>query len=121
MANKTIIETYDDLTGDKINMDIVSDPTITFMVDGVEYEIDLGAKNRDKFYALVEPYTKVARKVGGRRGSRRTGKAAAGRSSIPREQLGAMREWAKKNGYKISERGRISQEVQDAFHAAKGK
>ncbi|MFI5777046.1 Lsr2 family protein [Nocardia sp. NPDC051570] len=121
MAKRTTVETYDDLTGEKIDATIVPDPTITFMLDGAEYEIDLGAKNRDKFLTLLDPYTKAARKAGGRRGERRIGKPSNGRAGLPREQLGAMRDWAKKRGYKVSERGRISQEVQDAFHAAGGK
>jgi hypothetical protein len=28
-----------------------------------------------------------------------------------------MREWARKNGFKVSDRGRLSKEVVDAFHA----
>ncbi|ATL70794.1 histone-like nucleoid-structuring protein Lsr2 [Nocardia terpenica] len=121
MVNRTVVETYDDLTGEKVDSEIVPDPTINFVVDGMEYEIDLGATNRDKFFAGLDPYIKAARKTGRRRGSSRTSKPSHKGAAVPREQLNAMREWAKKHGYKISERGRISQDIQDAFHAAGGK
>src|SRR5438132_855767 len=71
MAKKTVVETYDDLTGEKIDTALVPDPTITFSIDGVDYEIELGAKNRDKFYAMFNPYIQAARKVRGNR-TRRT-------------------------------------------------
>ena len=35
-----------------------------------------------------------------------------------REQLQAIRDWARKAGYGVSERGRISQQIRDAFEAA---
>ena len=68
----------------------------------------------DEFANAMEKWTSVARRVGGRRqsGSARTG------SGADRDQLRKMREWAKENGYNVSSRGRISQEIQDAYHAA---
>ncbi|GAB1688600.1 hypothetical protein KRM28CT15_04030 [Krasilnikovia sp. M28-CT-15] len=41
--------------------------------------------------------------------------AAPARSS--RDQNQAIREWAAKNGYEVSERGRIPSAVVEAFHA----
>jgi len=44
------------------------------------------------------------------------GKAAPVPSN--REQLQAIREWAKAEGYEVSGRGRISRAIQEAFDAA---
>ena len=35
-----------------------------------------------------------------------------------KNQLGAVRAWARENGHKVSDRGRVSQEVLDAYKAA---
>jgi hypothetical protein len=37
---------------------------------------------------------------------------------LDREQTAAIRAWARQNGHEVSERGRISKTVLDAFQAA---
>jgi hypothetical protein len=44
-------------------------------------------------------------------------RAAAAPSRSNREQNQAIREWAVKNGFEVSERGRIPASVVEAFHA----
>ena len=69
---------------------------------------------REVFAQYVGAGTKVARGgvvVGGRAARGRGGAAA------DREQNKAIREWAKKSGYDISDRGRIPQEIVDEYHA----
>lgn len=99
----------DDLTGEEVTD---AGRTVTFAIEGVEYEIDLNEENLAKFHEAMQVYTDHARRVGGRR---RTGGSAAKTDSA---QLDAMRKWGRENGYKVSDRGRVSQEVQDAYHAA---
>jgi hypothetical protein len=41
-----------------------------------------------------------------------------GRATIDREQSSAIRDWARRNGHKVSTRGRIPAEIIEAFHAA---
>ncbi|WP_216893665.1 histone-like nucleoid-structuring protein Lsr2 [Nocardia alni] len=113
MAKKTLVETFDDVSGDRIDTQIVPDPTITFAIDGVEYEIDLGAKNRDKFYAIFEPYVQAARKVGGR--ARRTSAAAPKPSGLSKVEIVKIRDWAQEEGLKVSARGRLPKELVDAY------
>jgi hypothetical protein len=54
----------------------------------------------------------------------RRGRPAGGMSKAPakpkadKDQLQAIREWARQNGHGVSDRGRISQTVRDAFDAA---
>jgi hypothetical protein len=60
-----------------------------------------------------------ARKAGGRRkaaGGPARRASSGGRASVDREQNAAIREWARKNGFNVSDRGRIPAEVLDAYH-----
>jgi hypothetical protein len=60
----------------------------------------------------------VASRVG-RTGSngRIASRAAAAPSRANRDQNQAIREWATKNGYEVSERGRIPAAIVEAFHS----
>ncbi|WP_024803151.1 Lsr2 family protein [Nocardia sp. BMG51109] len=118
MAKKTIVETFDDLNGERIDSDIVPNPTIRFAVDGVEYEIELGAENRDKFYTAFEPYVKAARKVGGRRPRRVGATNGNGSASVDKAEVIKIRDWAQATGRKVSTRGRLPKELVDAYRQA---
>ncbi|GAB3068052.1 histone-like nucleoid-structuring protein Lsr2 [Pedococcus soli] len=106
MAQRTIVQLTDDIDGSEATR------TIDFAFYGTSYEIDLNDKNFKKFDEAIRPYMEKARKTSGRRSSGRS------TSSASKQDLGAIREWARANGHKVSERGRISQEVQDAYKAA---
>jgi len=112
MAKQTITLLTDDLDGGD------ADRTIEFGLDGVNYTIDLSEKNAGKLRKALDPYLSVASKVG-RSGINRSiasrGSAVASRSN--RDQNQSIREWATKNGYEVSERGRIPASIAEAFHA----
>ena len=76
------------------------------------------ALDRGKLRKALDPYLAVAAKVG-RTGTngRITSRAVAAPSRSNRDQNQAIREWATKNGYEVSERGRIPASVVEAFHA----
>ena len=95
-----------------------ADETAQFGLDGVSYEIDLSEKNAAKLRELFEPYVTSGSKLA-RGGVVVGGRAARGRggATADREQNKAIREWAKKAGKDISDRGRIPQEIVDEFHA----
>src|ERR1044072_2638588 len=102
MAKQVITLLTDDLDGGE------ADRTIEFGLDGVNYTIDLSEKNAGKLRKALEPYLTVAAKAGRTGGGGRIGsRAAAVPSRANREQNQAIREWAVKNGYEVSERGRI--------------
>ena len=109
MAQRTIIKLVDDLDNKEIEDD---GQTVTFSYNGVQYEIDLSEKNAKKLGDALAPFVSAARRVGGRQ--------ARGSSSTKadKHQLGAMREWARQHGMKVSNRGRVSQEVQNAYNSA---
>ncbi|OLR92158.1 histone-like nucleoid-structuring protein Lsr2 [Actinokineospora bangkokensis] len=121
MAQKTIVQLFDDLDG-STGDDITS---VEFALDGVRYEIDLNEENANRLRSELAEYIEAARRTGGRvkRGAApaQTRGAGEGRS---KEQTKAIRDWARQNGHDISERGRIPSAVVEAFeeaHAAKPK
>lgn len=114
MAQKTTVTLVDDLDGG------TADETVEFGVDGVSYEIDLSSGNAGKLRDAVAEYVGHARRSGGRRRtSRATGRSAGsggGRASVDREQNAAIRDWARKRGMAVSDRGRIPSDVLEAYH-----
>jgi|SRR3982751_6000643 hypothetical protein len=112
MAKQVITLLTDDLDGGE------ADRTVEFGLDGVNYTIDLSEKNTAKLRKALDPYLSVATRVGrsssDSRAARRTVPAGTGRAS--RDQNQAIREWAGKNGYDVSERGRIPSSVVEAYH-----
>ena len=118
MAEIFIRQLIDDLDGKPINTGLGHE--VTFSYQGADDRIDLRPANADKLEAVFAPYIKVAEKVSSAGKSRvktstATKKLGSGRSA---EQLKEIREWAGKNGFDVSTRGRIKAEVIDAFDAA---
>jgi hypothetical protein len=118
MARKVQVILSDDLDDS-----ISADETVTFALDGTTYEIDLSEKNATEMREALGRYVSAARKVS--RGGRSSGASGAGRSRatggggrMDREQAGAIRDWARKNGHAVSDRGRIPASVVEAFEAA---
>jgi hypothetical protein len=111
MAQKVEVRLIDDLTGE------TADATVSFSLDGAQYEIDLSAANASKLRDEVARFVHAARKTGGRRIGRGTGrgrKYASGGSST-RE----VRQWAKDQGIQVNERGRIPADVVVKIEEAK--
>ena len=117
MARKVQVILSDDL-----DENLSADETVSFSLDGTSYEIDLADKNAKEMRDVFSRYVSAARKVG--RGSRTSGSGGGGgrgRSTggrMDREQAGAIRDWARKNGHSVSDRGRIPASVVDAYEAA---
>jgi len=88
---------------------------------GTNYEIDLSASNagilREKLERFVNAASpvKAAKPAPSKRSAK--GKAAAP-APTSRDQVQAIRDWAKSAGLEVSSRGRISKAVQEAFDAA---
>jgi len=114
VAQKVTVSLIDDLDGDK------ADETVEFGLDGKSYEIDLSTGNADKLRDALASYVTAARRPGGRRrsggGPAAAATAAARRPSVDREQNQAIRDWARKRGMKVSDRGRIPADVLEAYH-----
>lgn len=109
MAQKVQVILVDDIDGGS------AEETVSFSLDGVSYEIDLSATNAAQLRDSFARYVGTARRVGGRavtgrgRGSRRTGGD---------NRTAEIREWARSNGHKVNERGRIAAGVVAAYDKA---
>lgn len=114
MAQRVQVILVDDVNGGEAS------ETVEFALDGVTYEIDLNDENATRLREEMASWIGQARRSGGRRQTRRRAgngsgtSAASGRS----DELAKMREWGRENGFKVSSRGRVSQELQDAYNAA---
>jgi hypothetical protein len=112
MAQKVTVTLVDDLDGTQ------AEETVEFGLDGASYTIDLSTDNAGRLRDALEEYVEHARRAGGRK--RALGRPSAGRpprpASADREQNQAIREWARKQGMKVSDRGRIPAEVLEAYH-----
>jgi hypothetical protein len=92
--------------------------TVTFTLEGREYEIDLSDRNASELRDSLATYIAAARRAGGARRSRTTAAAATPRAdsgNADREHTAAIREWARQNGHQVSERGRIPNSVREAY------
>jgi hypothetical protein len=108
---ETIVTVTDDLDGSK------ADRTVSFGFDGVTYEIDLSKKNATALEKVLAPYVAAARKAAPTRG-RRTGTRSNAGAAGRRPDLAAVREWARANGYDVSDRGRVPGAVMQAYDGA---
>lgn len=117
MARKTMEYITDDVDGSELDPSEVI--VETFTVNGVDYSLDLGAKSAEKFDKDLQKWIDKATRVGGRQ-KRSTHKQTATTSVVAenKSQLAAIRQWARDNGYDVSDRGRIAQSIVDEFDAA---
>ena len=75
MAKRVIHELIDDMNGQP------ADESVTFGLDGVQYEIDLTTKNAVKLRSALAPFVAAATKVG--RGARRAARGTGGAAARP--------------------------------------
>jgi hypothetical protein len=111
MAQKVHVEMVDDLDGSEATQ------TVPFGLDGILYEIDLSDENAAHLRDELAKYVAFGTRTGGRKLRLATGQSAAPVSAT-REKNQEIRGWAQANGYAISDRGRLSTEVVEAFEAA---
>lgn len=104
---------FDDLDGEAD-----ADATITFALEHTTYEIDLSQKNIDRLRTALNPFIEAARKVPR---IAPTVAAAPRKKNAPNAELDAIRYWASKNGYAVSDKGRIPVHIVQAYHAANGR
>lgn len=102
----TVVKKTDDLT----EKEFTEGETITFAVQGKSYEIDLSKRNAANFYRSMGKYMDHAREVR----AVRTHRVESNRTH-QHETVATVRQWAHENGYTVAERGRIPQNVWDAY------
>lgn len=109
MAQLFQIRHIDDIDGSDLgdNANIIS-----FAFEGKEYSIDLSDDNADTFHQVMAPYIQAGQRITGKS---KTGRKAATTTS---GHTKVVREWARNNGYDVSDRGRIPATVMEAYAAA---
>lgn len=116
MAQRVML--IDDLDGSE------GSETVTYTVNGQEYEIDLSEKNVEKFRKALGPFIEKSRPVERQpvlvatparssSGRRRSASGGSGRTD-----LANVRAWAESQGMQVSSRGRIKKEILDAYDEA---
>lgn len=110
MAQRVQVLLVDDIDGGDAS------ETVSFALDGVSYEIDLSDTNAARLRDDLASWVGHARRAGGQRKAPRRVPGGVPR----RSDLSEIREWARQNGHKVSDRGRISAAVQAAYDKANG-
>lgn len=112
MAQQFQVQYIDDLDGSNLGGEA---NTISFAFDGKEYSIDLSDENAAQFAEVMAPYIESGHRVTGT-------KAKSARKAAAKPATGVdskvIREWARENGYEVSDRGRIPVDIVDAYAAA---
>lgn len=114
MAQKVTVQLVDDLDGTQ-SKDI---DTVTFGLDGVAYEIDLTETNAENLRKALDEFVTHARRTGGRVKPGTASPVSNVSATASREQAQAVREWGRRNGFEVSDRGRIPGNIVEAFEAA---
>ena len=110
MAQKIQTLYIDDLDGGK------AEGTVRFGLDGTDYEIDLSAPHAKALRKAAEKYIKAGRKAGRSLPGGQPGRTAVDGQVGPNPS--EVREWAKSQGVKVSDRGRVSTDLIVKFKAA---
>lgn len=105
VATRTTVTLEDDLDGGP------AEETLWFSLSGVDYEIDLSAKNAASFRSQLAPFAEYARAAGGGRRRR------SSRPASSRRQSAAIRAWARQQGIQLSDRGRIPDLIVAQYNA----
>jgi hypothetical protein len=111
MVQKMQVQLIDDIDGSP------ADETVTFALDGVTYEIDLTDAHAKALRESFAEWQGHARRAGGRRATSRRA-AGTGTTRTSSSDASKIRDWARENGYEVSERGRISAEIREAYEKA---
>ncbi|OLM09120.1 MULTISPECIES: Lsr2 family protein [unclassified Pseudonocardia] len=115
MAQIHTVRFIDDLTGGE------ADETVSFGLDGKQFEIDLSTSNAGELRDKLAPFLTAARSsaTATRRG-RGKASAVSTTGAEARAHNQAVRAWARENGYTVSDRGRLPAEIMEAHAKQSG-
>lgn len=112
MAQRTVVQLIDDLTGEETE-DVTN---VRFSFGGSDYEIDLNDENYAEFQKVMAPYMEKGRRI------KKPRSAATGggrtKAAVRNADTAKIREWAKEQGYDVSERGRVPASIREAYAKA---
>lgn len=106
-----------------------ADTTVEFSYKGRSFTIDLTKANEDDFDDAIQPFLDAATEVTGRRKpvpGKKAAPTAVSSPTAPKKrpaaksngtQTEAIREWARSQNLKVSDRGRIADSIKAAYYA----
>jgi len=104
VATKVVTTLQDDLDGS------AATETVSFALDGVEWEIDLSERNANRLRNSLSVFIEHGRKVGATRARKPV--------SSNHVDTKAVRKWAEANGIQVSTRGRVPAVILQRYKAA---
>jgi hypothetical protein len=114
MVQKQVVQLVDDIDGTEAHQ------TVHFSIDGKNYIIDLHNGHAAQLRDALGRYTKHARVNANAKAAAapKVRGVASAQAAAKREHLAAVRVWARANGYVVNERGRIPDNILEAYAAA---
>lgn len=94
MAHRVEVVLVDDLDGSD------AAETVSFALDGRNYEIDLSAEHAAELRGFLQLYVEKGRAVA---------------PPSPKVEAAQIRKWAAENGYEVSSRGRLHRDLVEAY------
>jgi nucleoid-associated protein Lsr2 len=107
LAQKIQTLFVDDIDGSE------AEGSVRFGLDGADYEIDLSVAHSAELHKALAPYIAHARKASARR-------AARGRRNASTVDTHKVREWARRQGIEVKDRGRVPADITDKYRQATG-
>jgi hypothetical protein len=111
MAQKVNVILVDDIDGS------AAIETVKFGLEGTEYEIDLNADHAEELRQLTARYIAKARKITGSGRRQTRSRSAAENATDPRK----IRDWAKGEGIKVNDRGRVPANIVARYETANSR
>lgn len=120
MAQRTVIVTTDDLSGEEIAEADVDN--VEFEWGGQRYVIDLGPENSEKFQEAMAPWIGHATRVNRNNVTRMQPRKRRDVQHVTAVETdsSAIRAWAESQGIEVSNRGRVSRRIREQYEAAQG-
>jgi hypothetical protein len=115
MATQVETRLIDDIAGGDAT------ETITFGIDGVEYEIDLNDKHAEQLRKAIAKFSEHARRIRHRSTPKARKAATPGQANGTTKDGHSSREirdWARSQGMEVPNTGRVPNVVIEAFEAA---
>ncbi|QKJ18868.1 histone-like nucleoid-structuring protein Lsr2 [Microbacterium hominis] len=116
MARRIVHQLVDDIDGSVL--EVGEGESVLFSLDGVAYEIDLSDANAAELRDSFARWTAAARTVSSSRAAAAAASSGRKRRRPGQQDYSGIRDWAKENGYKVSDRGRVPASVIEAYEAA---
>ncbi len=103
MASKTVVELLDDLDGGR------ADETVTFALDGVDYEIDLSAANARALRGVLAEFIAHAHRPAGKVRRAKAAKGGGKATGTSASMTAEIRRLASESAKKVSEAQQVAE------------